>query len=99
MTTQVIFKIDKKLKEKAVKKARKEGISLTAFYKHATERYVEDDLRVGLVQGPEIPNARTARLLERIDKDVKAGKNLSPGFDNAEDAIRYLKDYVRVNGN
>ncbi len=94
MITSVIFKIDKKLKEKAAKKARKEGISLTDFYKHATEKFVEGNLQVGLIQTPEIPNASTARELRQATHDVKAGRNLSPRFDNAKDAIAYLKKYA-----
>src|SRR3989344_5325218 len=68
MTTQMVFKIDNKLKQ------------AIAFAPAPT---------------PEIPNARTARILRQISKDVKAGKNLSPTFSNAEDAIQYLGNYVR----
>ena len=80
MTTQVIFKIDRKLKEKAVKRARKEGISLTDFYKHATECYVVGDLKVGLIQGPEIPNAKTARSWRAALKDIKAGDAVTVSY-------------------
>ena len=41
MTTQVIFKMDKKLKEAAQAKAKKEGISLADLYKSATKSYVD----------------------------------------------------------
>ena len=36
-------------------------------------------------------NAKTRRLLMRALKDIKEGKNMSPAFDNVEDAIAYLK--------
>ena len=94
MNTQIIFKIDRKLKDKAVKKARKEGISLTDFYKLATKSFIGGRLDVGLVQAPEIPNARTARELQQAIRDVKAGRNLSPAFGNARDAIAYLKKHA-----
>ena len=94
MTTQIIFKIDKKLKDRAAKKARREGISLTDFYKLATKSFVAGQLDVGLVQAPEIPNAKTERAWRQALKDIKAGRNLSPVFDNAADAISYLEKHA-----
>ena len=49
MITQVIFKVDKKLKDQAMKKAEKEGISFSSVLKMATKAFVEDKLNVGLV--------------------------------------------------
>jgi antitoxin component of RelBE/YafQ-DinJ toxin-antitoxin module len=90
MTTQVIFKIDKNLKEKAMKKAQNEGIAFATVLKLATQAYVKGYLDVDLVSQPRL-NAKTRKELEKISKDIKEGKNLSPAFDNAGDAIAYLK--------
>lgn len=86
----VIFKIDKKLKLAAQKKARIRGISLTDFYKSATQSFVGGELDMGIIIRPQL-NAKTVRELKKISKDIKKGKNLSPAFNNAEDAINYLK--------
>ncbi len=90
MTSEVVFKIDKRLKEKAIKKAQDEGLPFTAVLTLATHAYVNGDLDVRLVRQPRL-NAKTRRELLKISKDIREGKNLSPLFDNAEQAIAYLK--------
>lgn len=86
----VIFKIDKKLKEKAQKQAKKGGFSLSDYYRHATVSLAEGECTVDIVEKPKL-NAKTIRELLKISKDIKEGKNLSPVFNNADDAINYLK--------
>lgn len=90
MISQVIFKVDKKLKDQALKKAQKEGVAFSAVLKLATKAYVKGELDVTLAK-PEKFNAATAKELRQALRDIKAGKNFSPAFDNVEDAIRYLK--------
>ena len=90
MTTQVIFKIDKKLKDQAMKRAQNEGIAFASVLKLATQAYIKGDLDVELVAQPRL-NAKTRRELIKISKDIKKGKNLSPVFDDVEEAIAYLK--------
>ena len=36
-------------------------------------------------------NAKTRRELLAISKDIRRGKNLSPAFANAKDAIAFLQ--------
>ena len=91
MNTQVIFKIDKNLKDKAMRKAQNEGISFTTILKFATRAFVDNELNVGLVNKEKF-NPRTRKTIIRELKDIKNGKNISPGFKNAKDAIAYLKN-------
>ena len=91
MTTQVIFKIDNKLKKAAQTKAKREGISLADLYKSATKSYIDGTLNVGLVYyGVLTPNAKTGRLLMKARKDIKSGKNLSPLFKSSVEMDTYL---------
>lgn len=90
MITQVIFKMDKKLKERAMKKARAEGIPFSAVLTLATRSFVDGDLAVEMVKRTVL-NDKTRKMLDCALKDIKEGKNLSPGFDNAKDAIAYLR--------
>lgn len=90
MTSQVVFRIDKKLKERAIKKAQNEGLPFTAILTLATQAYVKGDLDVRLVTQPKL-NAKTRRELLKISKDIRQGKNLSPPFDTAKEAIAFLK--------
>ncbi len=92
MSCQVIFKIDEKLKAQAMKKARKEGIAFASVLKLATKAYVNGALEVHLVARPRL-NAKTRRELQGISKDIRQGKNLSPSFGSAKDAIAFLKSF------
>ena len=94
MITQMVFKLDNKLKQAAQQRARKQGITLSDLYKQTTESFVAGDLPVTFTPVAEIPNARTARSLRAALRDIKLGRNLSPRFDNAKDAIAYLKKYA-----
>ena len=90
MTTQVIFNIDKKLKQQAMKKAQGEGISFSSILKLATQAYIMGTLEVELVSRPRL-NDRTFRELEKISQDIKQGKNLVGPFKNVFEMKKYLK--------
>jgi antitoxin component of RelBE/YafQ-DinJ toxin-antitoxin module len=92
MTTQVIFKLDKKLKDQAMKKAQSEGVALSSVLKMATKAFVAGDLNVGLVTEERF-NAKTRKEMDRIMKDIKAGKNLSPKFSNVDNAFAWLNSH------
>ncbi len=82
MVTQIVFNIDPKIKAKAMKRAKAEGVPFAAFLKKATEAFAEGEYRVGIVRG-EVPNARTARALRTASNDFKKGKNVSSVFSSS----------------
>lgn len=90
MTTQVIFKIEEKLKKAAQEKARKEGISLSEFYKSATKSFVAGKIKVGIIVDEYTPNIKTSRILRQVHTNIKGGKTNSPQFKETKDAIHYL---------
>jgi antitoxin component of RelBE/YafQ-DinJ toxin-antitoxin module len=49
MTTQIMFKIDSKLKEAVKNKAKREGLTLSDFYKYASRYFVEGKLNFGMI--------------------------------------------------
>ncbi|OGE80115.1 MAG: hypothetical protein A2826_00855 [Candidatus Doudnabacteria bacterium RIFCSPHIGHO2_01_FULL_43_23] len=89
MTTQVIFKIDKKLKEQAMKKAQREGVPFALVLKFITKAFVEGQFHVGLV-GTEKFNFTTRREITSALQDITKGKNMSPGFSSVKAAVKYL---------
>lgn len=91
MTTQVIFKIDKNLKNRAMKKARQEGMAFASVLKLATQAYVRGSLNVQLVEGPKL-NAKSRKMLAREIKEIKEGKNISPRFGTVQEAVDFLKN-------
>jgi hypothetical protein len=90
MTTQVIFNIDKKLKEQAMRKARLEGLPFGVVLKLATKAFVDGSFNVELVSSDRLNNKSEKEIRKSI-KDARAGKNISPGFTTAKAAIAYLK--------
>ncbi|MEK7618335.1 MAG: hypothetical protein AAB410_04265 [Patescibacteria group bacterium] len=46
MTTQVLFKIDKGLKERLVKKLKRKGITVSAFVRAIFSAYANGDLEI-----------------------------------------------------
>ncbi len=90
MTTQVVFKIDPKIKARAMERARQEGVPFASVLKLATRAFAEGRFSVGL-NPVERFNAKTARELRAALGDVEQGKNLSPAFDNMEDAVKWLE--------
>ncbi len=90
MVTQVIFKIDKKLKDQAMAKAQYEGIAFASILKLATKAFVDGHLTLGLV-GSEKFNATAGKEISGALKDIAQGKNLSPSFSSAKAAAKFLK--------
>ena len=86
----VIFKIDKKLKAKAQKQAKKGGFSLSDYYRHATVSLAEGESVVGIIDRPKLKN-KVIRELLKISKDIKEGKNISPTFTSVEEMKKFLE--------
>ena len=66
MTTQVIFKIDKKIKEKAQKKAKSRGMTFSNVLKMATYAYVENTFEPTIVSN--ISNSEQRDIESRYGK-------------------------------
>lgn len=90
MNSQVVFNIDRKLKDKAMRRARTAGVPFSSILKFATQAYAEGRLDVGIGE-PERFNAKTRKEIEEALEDAKHGRNLSPAFDNVADMNAYLK--------
>jgi hypothetical protein len=71
MTTKIIFNTDQKLKDAAQKKAREQGLTLTAFLNLATRAFVDNELKIDVIardiaearRGKSIPAAEVYRRL------------------------------------
>ncbi len=92
-TTMINIKTDPKLKEQIQQFSENVGISLstltTVMYKKIIrERHID-------LTDAHVPNKKTARQLEKAEKDFHMGRNISPVFDNAKDAIAYLRTQMK----
>ncbi len=75
MNTKIIFNTDRKLKDAAQKKARQQGLTLSAMLNLATRAFVDDDIKIDVI-GRDIARARA---------DIRAGRGIP-----AEEVYRRL---------
>ncbi|MEK7129106.1 MAG: hypothetical protein AAB471_01490 [Patescibacteria group bacterium] len=89
MTTQIVFKIDPKIKTQAMERAKREGIPFAAVLKLATKAFAEGRFSVGIAETERF-NKKTARELRAMLPDIEKGKNLSPRFSSVAGMKKYL---------
>jgi antitoxin component of RelBE/YafQ-DinJ toxin-antitoxin module len=87
MTSQVIVNIDTKLKNRAMKRAKNHGTTLSAVLKSSVAAYALGEIDFGL---KEKFNAKTRREVEEALSDISKGKNLSPVFSSVAEMRKYL---------
>lgn len=80
---------DRRLKKDAAKVAESLGFTLSSVVNAYLRRLVKTR-RVDFAESYE-PTPYLARIIRQAEKDIKERKNLSPAFDNAKDAIAWLK--------
>lgn len=88
MKTVISIKTDKEIKENVQEIARKLGLTLSDVVNASLRNFI----RTREVYFSDIPRMTPEfeRLVGRIEKDIKKGKNLSPAFKNTEEMDRYL---------
>lgn len=93
--TTINIKADTELKEKAQQTARELGMPLSTIINAYLSQFVRTKEVHFSIEGELKPAVK--RRLARIEKDVRAGKNLSPAFHSAEEMDAYLKDLEHEN--
>lgn len=86
--TTINIKADKDVKEKAQKVAKKLGMPLSTVINAYLNQFIRTKEVHFYLEGELKPQVK--RRLDKLQKEALAGKNLSPGFDNMSDAIKYL---------
>lgn len=87
--TVINIRTDAKLKREAAKVADSLGFTLSSVINASLRKLVKTK-RVDFAESYE-PTPYLARVIRQAEKDIKEGKNLSPAFDNAKDAVAWLK--------
>jgi addiction module RelB/DinJ family antitoxin len=88
MKTLISIKTDVAVKRGVQKIAKQLGIPVSTIV-NAYFKGLLRDRRIDFAL-PLRPNKKTAALIRQAREDYKKGKNISPVFENAEDAIAYL---------
>jgi antitoxin component of RelBE/YafQ-DinJ toxin-antitoxin module len=90
MTSQVIVNVDTKLKKRAMQKARAQGLPFSAVLNSVIRAFVNGHIDVGITVTDRL-NAKSRKQFEKAHDDYKKGKNVSPAFNTADEAIAYLR--------
>ncbi|MDP1689460.1 MAG: hypothetical protein Q8L47_05045 [bacterium] len=86
--TTINIKADKEVKEQAQKVAANLGMPLSTVINAYLKQLIRTKEVHFFVEGELKPSVK--KRFAKLRKDVIMGKNLSPAFDNAEDAINWL---------
>ena len=86
--TSILIKMDKKVKIAAQKAAKEVGIPLSTILGAYLRQFAREQRGEF---GPERMSKKMERELASIERDLKTGKNISPGFSSAKDAIAWLR--------
>ena len=86
----MIFSIDSRIKERAMKKAQADGVPFSIILKLAAKAYAENKLNIVLDHDFAF-NQNAGQEIKQVIQDIKRSKNLSPVFKDAKKALAYLK--------
>ncbi|MFA6297313.1 MAG: type II toxin-antitoxin system RelB/DinJ family antitoxin [Candidatus Paceibacterota bacterium] len=88
MKTLINIKVDKEIKDQAVKLAQEIGIPLSTAINAFLRQFVEK--REVTFSSPFKMSKKLEAIVSKAEKDIKSGDNMSPAFNNAEDALSWL---------
>lgn len=94
MNTKVIFNLPMTVKKAAARRAKSEGMTLSAVLQRSAAAYSTGEISI---HATEKLRPAVVRSLKKASEDYKRGINMSPAFDNAEDAHAYLeKEFAKM---
>lgn len=88
--TVISVKVDKDVHDRARTVARKMGVPLSMVVNSGLRQFAQEERIVFQTEKVYRMTKKFEKKLEKIDADIEAGRNLSPAFVNADDAIRWL---------
>ena len=90
MKTVISVKVDKDVRDKARKVAKKIGVPLSMVVNSGLRQFAQEERIVFQTDEAYKMSKKLERKLEIIDTDIRAERNLSPAFHSAKDATRWL---------
>jgi len=88
MKTVINIKADKEVKEKAAAIAREIGIPLSTVINAFLKKFISE--KSVTFTTPLKPSKSLAKTIAQAEKDIAAGRNLSPFFVNMKKMDEYL---------
>ena len=92
-TTKVIFNIPTSVKNAAAKRAKREGLTLTALFAQAARAYGAGELNIQAIDTRPL-RPSVARAIKKAIEDAEKGKNVSGPF-TLEEGEKHLHKLMR----
>ena len=89
MKTEIHIKADKEVKENATKAARELGLNLSEVINASLRNFIRT--REVIFSSTPQMTLELEKLLDRVEEDIKKGRNFSPTFRTAQEANDYLE--------
>lgn len=88
--TVISVKVDKGVRDRARKVAKRIGVPLSMVVNRQLQQFVEEQ-RIEF-RPPLVPNAKTRKILDEALRDIREGREdkFSPAFTNIEDMDAWL---------
>lgn len=90
MKTVISVKVDKDVRDRAQKVARKLGLPLSIIVNSSLRQFADEERLVVETGRARKMSKRLERWLTSIEADIKAGRNLSPALRTPAEIGRYL---------
>ena len=90
MKTVMSFKVDKDVRDRARKVAKKIGVPLSMVVNRQLKQFAKDQ-RIEFGE-PLVPNAKTRKILDKALRDIREGREdkFSPAFTDTREMDKYL---------
>lgn len=88
MKTTLHIKVDKDIKQKSTNLASRLGLSLSAVVNASLRNFIKTETFIVSDAEPMTPYMES--WLGEIEKDIKAGKNISGQFDSVSELMKSL---------
>lgn len=88
MKTIINIKVDKDIKDKAVKTVKKMGLPLSAVVNAFLKQFISE--RQVTFSVPIVPTRNLEKILIQAENDIRSKRNLSPVFTNMREMNEYL---------
>lgn len=89
MQTVIHIKADKEVKENAAKVAKDLGLNLSDVINASLRNFIRTR-EIVFSHTPQM-TPELEKLLDKVEEDIKKGRNLSPRFRSVEESIEWLK--------
>ncbi|OGG69122.1 hypothetical protein A3F27_03380 [Candidatus Kaiserbacteria bacterium RIFCSPHIGHO2_12_FULL_53_13] len=90
MKTVISVKVDKDVRDKARKVAQKIGVPLSMVVNSGLRQFAQEERIVFQTEKSYRMSKKLEKKLAKIDADIRAGRNMSPGFTDTKEMDRYL---------